>query len=136
MQESNWMTRRNCIWLSLALCACRQSRPLAALLPETIGAWRRTSLSETPVSEAPDPVPRSSVKRLETATYEGPGKLQVRVYELTSPAVGLDLVQRWRPAADRVFVNPGAFFVVVQWERADRKALQAFMQELEKRLPN
>jgi hypothetical protein len=76
------------------------------------------------------------VKRLEIDDYEGPGRLQSRTYELTSAAVGLDLMQRWRPAADRVFVNPGTYFVVVQWERADRKELHSFVQEVEKRLTN
>src|ERR1035438_4701839 len=48
-------------------------------------------------------VPRTSVERLEVASYEGPGKLEARVYALTSPEVGVDLAQRWRPSADTVF---------------------------------
>ena len=56
------------------------------------------------------------------------------MYELSSPGVGLDLVQRWRPSADTVFFYRGRYFVVVKWQQADRKALQEFVRELEKRL--
>jgi hypothetical protein len=48
--------------------------------------------------------------------------------------VGLDLAQRWRPSADTVFFQQGRYFVVVKWQQADRKALQEFVRELEKRL--
>jgi hypothetical protein len=135
MQESKLMTRRNWMAFALALSACREKPMPVVLLPETVASvWRRASLTETPVSEAPDPVPRTSVKRLQVAEYEGPGKLEARVYELTSSAVGLDMVQRWRPSADTVFVNPGRFLVVVKWQQADRQALQDFVREIEKRL--
>jgi hypothetical protein len=120
---------------ALALTACRENVPLADPFPDTVAeAWHRSEVHETPVSEAPDPVPRNSVIRLWSAVYEGPGHLQVRAYALRSPAVGLDLVQRWRPSADTVFFNPGRFFVVIRWQQADRKALQDFVRELQKRL--
>jgi hypothetical protein len=135
MQESKLMTRRNWVWLALAASACREERPPLDLIPETVAnVWRRSSLRETPVSEAPDPVPRTSVKRLQIAESECPGKLEARVYELTSSAVGLDMVQRWRPSADTVFFNPGRFLVVVKWQQADRKALQEFLKDMERRL--
>ena len=103
--------------------------------PETAaGGWRRASLRDVPVSEAPDPVPRTAVERLQTAVYQGPGELEARAYQLTSPAVGLDLAQRWRPSADTIFFNRGKYFLVVKWRQADRQALQAFVRELETRL--
>ena len=46
----------------------------------------------------------------------------------------MDLAQRWRPSADTVFFYRGRYFVVVKWQQADRKALQEFVRELEKRL--
>jgi hypothetical protein len=96
--------------------------------------WRRTALRDLPVSEAPDPVPRTSVERLAVASYEGPGRIEARVYALTSPAVGFDLAQRWRPSADTVFFYRGRYFVVVKWQAAERKALEAFVRELEQQL--
>ena len=42
-------------------------------------------------------------------------------------------MQRWTPRADTVFFYRDRFFVVVQWQTADKKALQAFMSALEKR---
>jgi hypothetical protein len=54
------------------------------------------------------------------------------LYELSSPGVGLDLAQRWRPSADTVFFYRDQYFVVVKWQQADRGALQEFVRELEK----
>jgi hypothetical protein len=135
MQKSDQMTRRHCLWIAIALTGCRKSEPPFDPFPDTVaGVWRRTSMRDSAVADGPDPVPRASVTRLRTATYEGPGKLEARAYALTTSAVGLDLVQRWRPTADTVFFNPGSYFVVIQWQQADRKALQDFVREIEKRL--
>ena len=129
------MQRRDFAWLALAVSACRRSTAPVEVFPETVaGVWHRTSLRDAPVSDAPDPVPRTSVVRLRTAGYQGPGKLAARAYELTSPGVGLDLVQRWRPSADTIFFYRGRYFIVVKWEQAERQALEQFVRELEGRL--
>jgi hypothetical protein len=124
-------------WLSpvLLFTACSHSTVVPDELPQTVAAvWHRTAFNRPPVSDAPDPVPRSAVQQFQSATYEGPGKLDARVYVLDSSAVALDLSQRWRPSADTVFFNVGRFFVVMQWQDADRKALQAFSADLQMRL--
>jgi hypothetical protein len=122
--------------LTALLAGCGQTRrPAVEPFPETVdGGWLRKDRRDVPVSEAPDPVPRTAVRRLEIAEYAGPGKLEARAYELTSKEVGLDLAQRWRPSADTVFFWTGTYFIVVKWQEADRKALQAFTREVEKRL--
>jgi len=128
------MTRRSLL-LAVILAACRPSAPLN-LFPETVaGVWQRRAVRELLVSDAPDPVPRTSVRRLEAASYEGAGKLDARAYELTASAVALDLAQRWQPSADTVFFYRGRYFVVVKWDQAERKALQEFIREVEARLP-
>lgn len=134
--ESKGMTRRNWFCFAAALAACgERDRMPEGLFPEKAASvWRRTALRDVPASEAPDPVPRNAVERIEAASYEGPGKIEARVYELTSPEVGLNLAQRWRPSSDTVFFNSRRFFVVVKWQEADRKALQEFVRDLEKRL--
>jgi hypothetical protein len=140
MQESKWMRRFHPIPAALALAGAltgcgRHSAPPADLFPPTMaGVWQRTAVRETPVSEAPDPVPRNSVARLLTASYSGPGKLDARAYELDTPAVGLVLAQRWRPSADTVYFNRGRYFVVVKWQEADRAALRSFLRALEERI--
>jgi hypothetical protein len=136
MQELKLMSRRNWMWLALALGACGRNAPLpAGFFPETVAnVWRRTAARNLPVSEAPDPVPRTSVERLLTASYAGPGKLEARAYELDSPVVGPDLARRWRPSSDTVYFSRGRWFVVVKWQQADRGALQAFLQEVERRI--
>jgi len=98
------------------------------------GGWRLLSAQDVPVSDAPDPVPRNAITRLRSGAYQGPGKLEARVYQLTSPEIGTTLAQRWRPSSDTVFFNRRQYFVVVRWQDADRRALQAFIAQLENRL--
>jgi hypothetical protein len=120
----------------LAVAACRHSAaPMPEVFDEAIGAWHRMSVSEPPPSAASGVLSPASVERIRAASYEGPGKLDVRVYQLTSPAAALDVVQRWRPAADTVFFYSDRFFVLIQWQTADRKALQEFVGALEKKFP-
>ncbi len=135
MQESKGMTRR--IWMALILVgsACRREAASPNVLTETFpGGWRRTGLRVAGAFEAPDPVPRVSIRRLEIASYEGPGKLETRVYVVSSAAIGLDMVQRWHPSADTVYFYRDRFFVVIKWEQADRQALHEFVRELQRRL--
>jgi len=128
------MTRRTLLAAPLALTACRRPAAPMDVFPETIGRWKRTSLRNLPVSDAPDPIPRSTVQRAQLADYEGPGKLQARAYELSTPQAGVDLAQRWHPSADTVFFWAANYFVVVKWEEADRTALQQFTATLSQRL--
>ena len=128
------MTRR--IWLSLIflLSACVRRDPVPDLFTETIGQWHRTSQREVAPSQAPDLLPPSTVRQIRIATYDGPGKLEARLYRVTSSAVALDLVQRWPPSTDTIFFYEREFVVVVKWHEADRRALQEFVRELETRL--
>jgi hypothetical protein len=119
----------------LAGCvACSRREPPVDPFPDTIAGWKRTSLREIPVAESPDPVPKESVRRALAAGYEGAGNIEARAYELTRQEIGLDIAQRWRPAADTVFFWARSYFVVVSWKEAERKALQEFTRALEKRL--
>ena len=118
----------------LALASCRRApAPMPDIFTEVVGAWHRTSVSELPLPAAPGFVPPAAIERIRAASYEGPGKLDARVYQLTSPAVALDVVQRWTPAPGTVFFYNGRFFVLIQWQTADRKALQEFVAALEKK---
>jgi hypothetical protein len=120
----------------LALVSCRRdAAPMPDVFTEKIGAWHRTSVGELPAPAASGTISPAVVERIRTATYEGAGKLEARVYQLTSPAAALDVVQRWTPAAGTVFFYSGRFFVLIQWQTADRKALHEFVGILEKRFP-
>ena len=118
--------------LVIALAACHRAQaPEPDVFPATSGAWHRTALREMRAAEAPDPVPQASIERIRAASYEGPGKIDARAYQLRSPAVALDVAQRWRAAPDTVFFASDRFFVVVRWESAERKALHEFVSALE-----
>jgi hypothetical protein len=115
-----------------AMWGCGGKTPMPDAFVETIGGWHRIGVRDVPASQPPDAIPVKSVEAIRSATYEGRGKLEARIYALASSAVALDVVQRWTPSADTVFFYSDRFFVVVRWEAADRKALQAFVSELEK----
>jgi len=131
------MTRRTAaISLAGLLAACQKpvTIPPDLFAREAAGGWKLTALRDLSPSETPDPVPRDAIDRIVAASYEGPGKLEARVYALGAPAVAFDLAQRWRPSADTVFFNRGPFFVVIKWQSADRQLLKDFVADLEKRL--
>src|ERR1035437_10933964 len=97
---------------ALALASCRRApAPMPDIFTEVVGAWHRTSVSDPPPPAAPDPVPPAAIERCASASYEGPGKLGARLYQLTSFAVALDVVQRWRPAPDTLFLHNRRFFL-------------------------
>ena len=129
------MTRRFLL-LPLALTACRPAgERTAPALPETVaGAWRKTASRDVPAAEAPEPLAKNTVRRAMAATYEGPGKADVTLYELNSSASALDAVQRWRAQPNTVFFYKENLFVVVKWQGADRKAIGDFVRALEKQL--
>jgi hypothetical protein len=122
--------------LAAGAASCRRSGKKLDVFPTAAaGGWTRVALRDLPVAASPDPVPRRAVRRAQEAAYQGPGRLNARAYLLTSPAIALDLIQRWRPSADTVFFSRGSVFVVVNWRQAERKALQAFIRDVESRLP-
>ena len=129
------IARRVLVAAALLAAGCgRPAVPPADPLPEALGEWRRTALANKPFADAPDPIPRGSAKSVRTASYGGPGKVEVTLYELTSSAAALDAVQRWRPAASTVFFYREEFFVVVEYRDADRKAVNAFLRDLDRHL--
>ena len=122
--------------LALVLGGCRPAAmPMPDVFPATVGVWHRVSVSDLAAAQAPDAVPAAGIELIRAASYEGPGKLDARVYQLTNTAVALDVMQRWRPAGDTVVFNSDRFFVVVKWSTAERKALQEFVREVEKKFP-
>lgn len=131
------MTRRWWIPSALSLTGCGQKPQLpAGLFPQQApGGWTLVEARDVPASEAPDPVPRNSIDRLRAATYKsGDAEVDARVYLLTSPDIGSALGARWRPSAETVFFDHGPYFAVIKWQGADRKSLQAFVADLQRRL--
>jgi hypothetical protein len=127
------MTRRVVLFVFVFASACRSAMPAKSGLDETIAGWRRTSLVD--LSESPDKVPATAIRHAWRASYEGSETVDVRVYQVVAPELGLDLVQKVRPPVDTAYFYFGhAYFVAVSWRDADRAAVQGFVRELEKRL--
>jgi hypothetical protein len=126
--------RRVCVALLATMSGCGRRSSNKELLPAAVGNWKRVSLREVPASEAPDVVPRAGLRRVQSAEYEGTGRIEAQVYEMTSSALGLDLQQRWHPAADTVFFYRDNYFAVIKWNQFNRDAVQDFVRGLEKHL--
>ena len=130
------MTRPRILLLAVLVMASCGGKPtvMPDLFPESVGAWHRIAASELTASSAPDGIDVAVVEKVRAASYEGPGKLEARAYQLTSSAVALDIVQRWHAKADTVYFYQDRFLVVLKWQTADRKALQEFVAALDGKL--
>ena len=126
------MRRRSWIFGVQFLAACGRKAPPPVFTPTVADTWRlRTTQSCTPDS-APEFIRKQNARTWWRASYEGPGSMTVELYELATPAAGLELVQRWRPVADTVVCYTPRYFVVVEWQSPDRSAVAAFIRALEK----
>jgi hypothetical protein len=90
------------------------------------------SLEPAALADAPE-LARPRIRSWWKAEYGGPGIGRVQVYELNA-SVGLDLVQKWRPAPDSVTFDTERYFIVVSWENADRSAATALVRGLQSSL--
>ncbi|MGH9718876.1 MAG: hypothetical protein ACRD8O_01570 [Bryobacteraceae bacterium] len=114
-------------------CARREANIESVLAPD-VDRWKRSSLSPKAPAGFPGEVRRFGVRSAHTAAYQGPGRIEADLYELNSDAAGLDLVQKWRPAANTVVFHRDRWFAVVRWDSAERDAVTAFVRALEKQL--
>jgi hypothetical protein len=108
--------------------------PAAFAFPETVGGWKLKQVKDLSPADAPESARRLGLKRARVAGYEGPGRLEAEVYDLTSDAAALEMEQTWKPAANTVAFHERASFAVIRWQSADRAAVSAFVREMEKRL--
>lgn len=118
----------------LAMAGCARPTPMPDAFPDDLAAWHRVGpVRDLPPAESPDSLPGARIEQIRAASYAGQGKLDARVYALSSPAVSLDAVQRWTPRPDTVTFHADRFFVVVHWHVTGKRELQAFLSALEKR---
>ncbi|SRR5258706_7661559 len=122
------------VLFSILLVSCGGlPQPAAPLFPETVGAWKLKQSTDLAADQVPEPIRRLGIRRAGSAVYEGPGRLKVEVYELTSSAAAFEAEQTWRPMADTVVFHKESLFTVVHWENADRAEVSAFVREMAKR---
>lgn len=123
------MHRRYWIAAALAWSACSPPpRTAEDLLPARVDEiWRRKSLHAIPP-------PQPAIPRAFEATYEGPGKLTVNLYEAKVSGTAFEMSQHWKMTANTVVFDKGKYFVLLKWEQADRQALKAFVRALQKQL--
>jgi hypothetical protein len=127
------MYRRHWLIGFCLVAGCARKNP-APEFPATVdGGWRLKSVQSLPAATAPEFERQIGTRAWWKALYEGPGAATVEVYELTSSASGLEMVQKWRPRADTVVWYTPRFFVVVRWHGGDRTMVSVLIRTLEKR---
>ena len=120
--------------LLATLLSCGSPTPAAFQFPSPAGPWKLKEARDLPAANAPEEARRLGLKRGQVAEYEGHGRLEAEVYELTSDAAALEMEQTWRPAADTVAFHRAGYFAVIRWQNAARADVSAFVLELEKRV--
>jgi hypothetical protein len=126
------MKRRRCLLLTIALAACG-SAPRALELPQTLAnVWTLRSSRAEPAATAPEMVRAIGTRGWTAASYQGPGKVDLAIYRLTSEPGGLEMVQKWRPQANTVVFYTDRYFVVVKYDAADRAPVNALITALQK----
>jgi hypothetical protein len=125
--------------LTFALCAtwlaaCSAPGPAPFVFPQSAGPWKLKQTREVAGGSSPESIRRLGLKRAQAAEYEGPGRIAMEVYELTSSAAAFEAEQQWRPLADTVAFHRESYFVVVHWESTDRIAVKSFVREMEDRV--
>jgi hypothetical protein len=125
------MQRRPWIAAALLLAACAQKTQPPVFPPTVAGTWQLKASRSFPAAVAPELIRKIGTRGWWSATYEGPGSATVELYELTSSAGGLQMVQEWRPVADTVVWYTPRYFVAVKWRNSDRNAVSAFVRAIE-----
>jgi hypothetical protein len=116
----------------LWFAACAQKTPPPVFPPSLAGGWQFKDSQNFPAASAPELIRKIGTRGWWRASYQGPGSATVELYELTSSAGGLEMVQEWRPAADTVFWYTPRYFIVVKWSGSERAAVSELVHALEK----
>lgn len=124
------------IFISLLFIGgCTKTGASVPPLPESApGGWHRVALQEAPLAAAPELVRQTGLRQWWKAEYAGPGSVHLQVYALNSGASGLDLVQKWKPAANTVTFYTDRYFTAIDWDGADRVALRSLISAVQKSL--
>jgi hypothetical protein len=125
------MSRRLWVAVVMLLAACTAKTQPPVFAPTLAGAWKLKESQSFPAASAPELIRRIGTRGWWSATYEGPGSATVELYQLTSSAGGLQMVQEWRPVADTVVWYTPHYFIVARWRSLDRNAVSAFMRAIE-----
>jgi hypothetical protein len=107
------------------------NKPSKEVLPVTVdSAWKL--VSSEPESAIPDVISKLGCKQARRAIYEGPAKLTVAVFEMTSSAGAFEVLQNWRVERRTVPLQKDKYFVLVTG--ANDKVLAEFASAFEKAL--
>ena len=128
------MDRRACVLLVFTALLTACGKPAVTkdrLFPAAAGEWKLSGASEAPPESLQDGTAPQGAVRAWDASYTGPGMAQVRVYEMSSSAGGLDAAQRWKHAPETAIFHHERYFAAVRWETTDRAALTQLIRALE-----
>jgi hypothetical protein len=135
--QNRHMDGRACALLFFPILLAGCGKPTVTkdrLFPAAIGEWKLSGSSEAPPGELNEESAPRGVVRAWDAAYTGPGLVRMRVYEMNSPAGGLDATQRWKAVPNSAIFHHEQYFTVVRWEPMDRDELAKFIRAFEAHL--
>lgn len=114
---------------ALAMLACSEP-PAGPHLPLTLnGGWTRADAPAPPA--APEQVTKLGLVRAHSAIYEGNGRIEVIVYQMTSESGAFELVQKWRAEPGTVYLHKGRNFVLLRSPGMDNASLSKLANQIE-----
>lgn len=129
--STSLVTRRRwprfAVWAALLLTACGAPSPRP--MPAAAGAWSRSA--ETPQDvDAPAVLRELGLKSARLYRYNGPVAIELRVFEMSSPTVAFEGMQRWQVRPGTLPFTVGAFLFepsVPQAPDGAKASLEAFV---------
>lgn len=129
------LTRRNLVLICAAATSCaRQSKAIAEVLPTQLqDDWKLQGTKTLPAEESPAIVRSLGLRQAITATYQGTGRIVIRVFEMNVEASAFELIQKWQQR-DGLAIYKGPYFVVARGEGADQATVASFLQALQQEM--
>lgn len=119
----------------LIMAGCGGSATKEPVLPANVApSWTRSAVRPMEALQFPALVQSAGIKQGWQTEYRAAdgAVARVDVYALRSSAVGLDLVQKWRPERDNAQFYTEHFLLNVAWQQAQHDELAALVRSLPK----
>ncbi len=112
--------------LMIPMACNKQSKEVLPLTVDSV--WKL--VESEPETNIPEVVSKLGCKQARRASYEGPAKLTVTVFEMTSSAGAFEVLQKWRIERRTVPLQKDKYFVLVTG--ANDQVLAEFASAFEK----
>jgi hypothetical protein len=127
-----WKRQTSLLFVSMLVAACGSSAPARPDIPQSVSpGWKLVSLNKSGMPEGLAPEGAPSCWK---AAYTGSGSADVWLCWYRESANAFEAVQRARAAAQTVKFQEGQYFVMVQWNGAQKTELTALVRGIQRAL--